>query len=173
MGHRKQDINDFNARVKRISSPRNKSYYDPDLGMHIPKRVPRDKIKKAKRDTDEQSFLAAFIVSAVLGAFGYFIAQLIRVWYFPAAQGATMTLAVDLIITLWAIALLTALTGKTGVFARLSQVAGVYGMIAAGHNLFWRWPEQMAMIFPQAHVDRVLATTQEMSVVVAGNVFAF
>mgnify|MGYP000191603929 CR=1 FL=1 len=49
MAHRKQTINDFNDRVSRISNPRNKSYYDPDLGMHVPKRVPRDKIKKRER----------------------------------------------------------------------------------------------------------------------------
>ena len=60
----KQDINDFNARVKRIKNPRNKSYYDPDLGMHIPKRVTRDKIKKVN---DEESFLGKFIVSMIIG----------------------------------------------------------------------------------------------------------
>ncbi|MFT7107464.1 MAG: hypothetical protein ACJAVT_001987, partial [Yoonia sp.] len=36
------DMNDFNARIKSIKNPRNKSYFDPDLGMHVPKRVTRD-----------------------------------------------------------------------------------------------------------------------------------
>lgn len=173
MAHRKQDINDFNARVKRISSPRNKSYYDPDLGMHIPKKVPRDKIKKTKREGDEQTFLAAFIVSAVLGGFGFFLAQAIRVRFFPTADGAQLILALDLVLALWAIAIITALLGKRDLFARLSQVAGVYAMIIGGHNLFWRWPEQMAMIFTPEYVDTVLATTQELSLVVNGNVIGF
>ena len=39
-------LDDFNKRVKRIKSPRNTSYYDPDLGMHIPKHVSHDKIRR-------------------------------------------------------------------------------------------------------------------------------
>ena len=39
MAARKMDINDFNARIKNIKNPRNKSYYDQGLEMHVPKRV--------------------------------------------------------------------------------------------------------------------------------------
>ena len=172
MAHRKQTINDFNDRVSRISNPRNKSYYDPDLEMHIPKRVSRDKIKKA-RSQEEPTFLAIFIVSAVLGAFGFFLGQIIRVRYFPAADTALTTLALDLILALWMIAIITVLTGKRGLFERMSQIAGVYGMIVAGHNLMWRWPEQMAMLYTPEYVDGVLATTTQLSLIVGANVISF
>ncbi|SFS09218.1 hypothetical protein [Yoonia litorea] len=172
MAHRKQDINDFNARVKRINSPRNKSYFDPDLGMHVPKRVPRDKIKKAKV-REESSFLALFIVSAVLGAFGYFAAQVIRVRYIPEVDTAMMALTVDLLVALWVVAMVTALTNKRSLFDRLSQAVGIYAMVVAGHNLIWRWPEQMAMIYTPEHVQYVMATTTEMSVIVGASTYTF
>jgi len=172
MAHRKQTIGDFNDRVKRINNPRNSSYYDPDLGMHIPKKVPRDKIKKAKKQ-HEKTFVAIFIVSAVLGAFGYFLGQVVRVRYFPEANGASVAMALDVVLAFWIIAILTALLGKRTLFDRFAQVAGVYAMIVAGHNLVWRWPEQMAAVFGQSHVDRVLANTTELSLIVGANVFSF
>ncbi|WP_333712233.1 hypothetical protein [Yoonia sp.] len=172
MAHRKQDINDFKSRVGRINNPRNKSYYDPDLGMHVPKRVPRDKIKKAKAHK-EPTFLALFIVSAVLGAFGYFVGQVIRVRYFPEAEAALTVLALDLVLALWMVAVITALLGKRSLFDRFSQVAGIYAMMVAGHNLIWRWPEPMAAIYTQDYVDSVLASTTELSLIVGANVLSF
>ena len=172
MAHRKQDINDFNDRVKRISNPRNKSYYDSELGMHIPKRVGRDKIKKAKVQ-EEPTFVAIFIVSAVLGAFGFFLGQIVRVRYFPAADTALTTLTLDLMIGLWMIAMITVLTGKRSLFDRMSQIAGVYGMIVAGHNLIWRWPDQMATLYTPEYVDSVLSSTTQLSLIVGANVISF
>ena len=172
MAHRKQTINDFNDRVKRIGNPRNRSYYDPDLAMHIPKRVPRDKIKKAKV-REESTFLTLFIVSAFLGALGFFAAQVVRVRYIPAADTAMVTLALDLILALWVVAIITVLMGKRTIFDRLSQVAGIYGMVIAGHNLIWRWPDQMAAIYTPEHVQDVLNSTTQMSLIVGANVLSF
>lgn len=172
MANRKQTINDFNARVSRISNPKNKSYYDPDLGMHVPKRVSRDKIKKAKT-REEPTFLAIFIVSAVVGAFGFMVGQVARVRFLPEADAAVVALTLDLVMGLWVIAILTVLLGKRSIFERMSQVAGVYGMVVAGHNLMWRWPEQMAMIYTPEHVDSVLASTTELSLIVGASVISF
>ena len=172
MAHRKQTINDFNDRVSRINNPRNKSYYDPDLGMHIPKKVPRDKIKKA-RAREEPTFISLFIVSGVLGAFGFFVAQVVRVRYFPAADAEMTALALDVILAVWVIAIITVLTGKRALFDRVSQVAGVYVMIMAGHNLLWRWPEQMANIYTPEYVDSVLASTTNMSLIIGPTVLSF
>lgn len=172
MANRKQTIDDFNARVSRISNPRNKSYYDPDLGMHVPKRVPRDKIKKASVK-EEPTFLAIFIVSAVVGAFGFMLGQVARVRFIPEADSAVVALTLDLVLGLWVIAILTVLLGKRSIFDRLSQVAGVYAMIIAGHNLIWRWPEQMAMIYSPEYVNQVMASTTELSLIVGANVISF
>ena len=172
MAHRKQTINDFNARVKRIGSPRNKSYYDPDLGMHIPKRVSRDKIKKAKVREDS-TFLTLFIVSAFLGGLGFFAAQVLRVRYFPAADTILTTLVLDLVIALWVVAIITIVMGKRTIFDRLSQVAGVYAMVVGGHNLIWRWPDQMAAIYTPEHVQSVLNSTTQLSLIVGTNVISF
>ena len=41
-------LDEFNLRVARIADPRNKSYYDPELGMNIPKRVSKELINRKK-----------------------------------------------------------------------------------------------------------------------------
>ncbi len=168
----KQDINDFNRRIKNIKNPRNNSYYDPDLGMHIPKRVPRDKIKKPKGAKDED-VVGPFIVSVVIGAFCLALAQLVRVRYFGLIEASTVTLIVDLAATVWFLLVLTALIKRNSWGARFSQVVGVIAMFVAGHNLFWRWPEQMAVIYTPEFAQYVESTTQPPSVVIGATVYAF
>lgn len=168
----KQDINDFKKRVKRISSPRNDSYYDPDLGMHIPKKVPRSMIKAPKKAKDEE-FLGPFLVSVIIGAFCLAVAQLVRVRYFGLLETSMITLFVDLLITTWVLMTLTALIKRNQMGARISQVIGIAAMFVAGHNLFWRWPEQMAYIYTAEYANYVQETTQPPSVVVGATVYAF
>lgn len=169
----KQDIKDFNARVKRIKNPRNHSYYDPDLGMHIPKRVGRDHIKKAKRGDEEGLNLGPVIVSMIVGAFALMIAQVVRIRYFGDTGSTNVTLTIELFLAFWTLLILTALMNRRTVGARIAQFIGVGAMLVAGHNLIWRWPEPMAMIYTQEYVDEVMATTTQHSVVVAGTVFGF
>jgi len=170
MATTKQDINDFQARVKRIKSPRNNSYYDPDLDMHIPKRVGRDKIKKAKRDEDVQ-ILGPVIVSMILGAVALMFAEVLRIRYFGLADQNSATFAVEMVLTLWALLMLGAALDRRSVGARLSQFAGAGLMMIAGHNLIWRWPDQMAYIYTQAHVDQVLLDLPQHSVVISGTIY--
>ncbi len=172
MANKKQDINDFNKRVKRLKNPRNDSYYDQDLGMHIPKKVPRSMIKKPKRP-EEDSLLAKFIVSAVIGAFCVAVAQLVRVRYFGLVEGGTTATAIDLIVTAWVLLIITAMMQRNQIGARLSQITGVIAMLAAGHNLFWRWPDQMAYIYTADYAAYVQQTTQPPSVVVGATVYGF
>jgi len=164
----KQDINDFNARVKRIKNPRNKSYYDPDLGMHIPKRVTRDKIKPAK---DGESYLGKFVVSMIIGALALMFAQVIRIRYFGLMEQSDVVFYLELFTAFWAMVLLSALLDRRKVTERIAQVAGIAVMLTAGHNLIWRWPEPMAMIYTAAHVEQVMQATAENSVVYRGTVY--
>ncbi len=145
MGAAKQDINDFRARVKNIQNPRNKSYYDPDLGMHIPKRVPRDKIlSKVKKDPDEEAILGKFIVSMIIGALALLFAEVVRIRYFGLSGESDTILFLELVMAFWAMILLSTLLGRRGVLERIGQIAGIALMLTAGHNLIWRWPGQMA-----------------------------
>lgn len=164
----KQDINDFNARIGRIRNPRNTSYYDQDLGMHIPKRVSRDKIKKAAK---KESFLGAFIVSMIFGALGLMIAEVLRVRYFGLTGPGNVGLFLELLMAFWCVVLISAMTNRRSVMARIAQVAGVVVMMLAGHNLIWRWPEQMAVIYTPAYVEQVMATTTQHSIVYRGTVY--
>ena len=164
----KQDINDFNARVKRIKNPRNKSYYDPDLGMHIPKRVTRDKIKKVN---DEESFLGKFIVSVIIGGLAMMFAQVVRIRYFALPGESDMIMVLELFMAFWAMLLLSTLLDRRKLLERFAQVAGIAVMLTAGHNLVWRWPEAMAYVYTTEHVAQVMEATTQHSIVYRGTVF--
>jgi hypothetical protein len=168
MAARKYDMTDFNARLKNIKNPRNASYYDPDMGMHVPKRVSRERIR---RNTKEDSMLGAFLVSMILGAVGLMIAQVVRIRYFGLTEPSNTVLYLELFVAFWAVILLTALTNKRKIGDRIAQIAGVAVMMVAGHNLIWRWPDQMAVIYTPAHVAQVLVTTTQHSIVYRGSVY--
>ena len=168
MGMVKQDINDFHARVKRIKNPRNKSYYDADLGMHIPKRVTRDKIKANK---DEESYLGKFIVSMIIGALALMFAQILRIRYFGLLEQSDVAFYLELFLAFWAMVLLSAMLNRRKLSERFAQIAGLALMLTAGHNLIWRWPEQMAMIYSDVYVEQVMQATTQNSVVYRGTVF--
>ena len=170
MGTSKQDINDFNARIKRIRNPKNDFYYDPDLDMHIPKRVSRDKIKKTKKQQDE-SPIGPILVSMIIGALGLMAAQVLRIRYFQVSAPDNVVFYLEIFVAFWAVLTLSALLNRRTIGARIAQVAGLAIMMVAGHNIIWRWPEQMAVIYTEAYVQEVLATTEQHSVVYRGEVF--
>jgi hypothetical protein len=168
MAARKMDINDFNERLKKIGDPGNKSYYDPDMEMHVPKRVTR---KPVKRETDEESLLGTMFVSVILGATAFMIAQIVRIRYFGLLEPTTTVLAIETFVTVWVLMILTVLTKKRQLFERLSQIIGIAVMMVAGHNLIWRWPEQMAVVYTPAYVEQLMATTTLHSIVFRGSVY--
>lgn len=167
MATKKYDISDFHARVKSIKNPRNKSYYDPDLGMHIPKRVTRDKIAKPQ----EESFLGKFIVSVIIGALALLLAQVVRIRYFGLLEQSDVVFYLELVIAFWAMVLFSAMLDRRKAVERFAQVAGIALMLTAGHNLIWRWPEPMAMIYTADYVAQVMDVTTQHSVVYRGTVF--
>lgn len=165
----KQDIKDFNARIKRIKNPKNDSYFDPDLGMHVPKRVSREKIKKQRKK--EEEILGPVIVSLIIGAIGLTVAQIVRIRYFGLPATSELTFYLELFVGFWAVVTLSAFMNRRTIGARIAQIAGVAIMMTAGHNIIWRWPDQMAVIYTQAYVDEVLQSTSQHSVVYRGQVF--
>ncbi|WP_019953737.1 hypothetical protein [Yoonia vestfoldensis] len=171
MGTAKYDVNDFNARIKRIRNPRNNSYFDPELRMHIPKHVSRDKIRKISKQ-EEPSILSAVLVSMIIGAIALALGQWVRVTYFGLVEINATTLTLDLVAGFWMVLVLSVLMGHRGFMARMAQVAGLYVMLIAGHNFVWRWPDQMARIYSPAYVEQVKATTLPQSVTINGTLFA-
>lgn len=161
---------EFDARIKRINNPRNNSYYDPDLQMHVPKRVTRAKIEKPKSAGNEM--LSAFLVSMVIGAFGLFLAQIVRVKFLGMTGFGNPVVATDMLIGLWMVLLLSALLKRRAFLARFAQVVGLGLMLTAGHNLVFKWPEAMAKIYSPAYVAAVQAVAKPQSLVVRGAVYA-
>ncbi|MCG3266287.1 hypothetical protein [Yoonia sp. I 8.24] len=161
---------DFNARIKRIKNPRNNSYYDPDLQMHIPKRVTRAKIEKPPSKSNEA--MSAFLVSMVIGSTAMFGAQVLRVRYFGLSGGNSVVTFTDLLVGLWLVLILSALMQRRQLIGRLGQVAGLCVMMVTGHNLIWKWPDLMSKIYTPEYVAEIQATTKVQSIVIQGNVYA-
>lgn len=161
---------DFDARIKRINNPRNNSYYDPDLQMHIPKKVTREKIVKPPSQSSQM--LSAFLVSMVIGGVAMFCAQVFRVRYLDLISASPAVSFSDALIALWFVLLLSALMKRRSVLARMGQVAGLILMMIAGHNLIWRWPEMMSTIFTPEYVAVIQQNTQVGSIVMNGAVYA-
>jgi len=68
--------------------------------------------------------------------------------------------------------LLSAVLNRRKLTERFAQIAGIALMLTAGHNLIWRWPEQMAYFYTDAHVQLILQQTEELSIVWGASVFA-
>ncbi|MBE0412884.1 hypothetical protein [Yoonia sp.] len=151
-------LDDFNSRIKRINSARNTSYFDPELGMNIPKRVSHETIRrtaKAKRPS-----FKAFGLSVVIGAGAVIVAQVLRLRGLGLTEPGNAALFVDLLL-----ALLIVLTVTGGLRYRLlryrvAQALGVVAVLGLGHNLMWYYPDQMAVIYSADYVQSVRDTTE-------------
>jgi len=111
-------------------------------------------------------------VSMIVGAVALMIAQVVRVRFFGLIEFSTVVLALELFITIWALIILTALMKKRSIPERIAQIMGLALMMVAGHNMIWRWPDQMAMIYTPTYVEHVMATTTQHSIVYRGTVFS-
>lgn len=155
-------LDEFNARLARISNPRNTSYYDPDLGMNIPKRVSKEFINRKKL---KKAGLSALIASLFLGALALMFSHLLCCRFGLFTHDTPfMTYGVAGVITL-----------VLGGMLRLktmphmgAQFAGAGAMIASMHNLVWMFPDQFALIYSPEFVSMVQATTTAGSVTFMG-----
>ncbi len=106
MAARKHDKNDFQARIKKISNPRNTTYYDPNLGAAIPKRVTR---KRVRKKNIEDTIISAFLVSMIFGALGILIAQMVRLRFFDVPGPGLGAFVIDLVVGVWVVLMISAL----------------------------------------------------------------
>ena len=156
MAARKQDINDFRARLKNIENPRNKAYFDPNLGMEIPKKAKRPEGAKANL---EDSIYSVIIVSIFLTVVAMVFAEAVRVQYLGILGIGTTALVADLLIGIWALLIITLWLDKRWKIERFAQLIGLVAMGIGSHNLIWRWPDQMAYIYGDAHVAEITQNT--------------
>lgn len=156
-------LDDFNKRVKRINSPRNTSYYDPDLGMHIPKRVSNEKIRRDAKA--KKAWVKAWVWSLLIGAFGLMIAQAVRFRTLGLSEAGNATLFVDLLLTLFIVLTLTAALRYRRLRFRVAQVIGVAVALTAGHNLMWYYPDHVAVVYTPEYVEIVRNTTVPASLI--------
>ena len=158
-------IDAFQARVRKISDPRNVSYYDPDLAMHIPKRLSKQVIAKAQV---KRTGIAALVVSLVLGAVAFVISQLLT-----ARFGMVYTDAP--IVAYGSAAIFALLIGGMVNMKTMShmsaQLIGIWLMFASMHNLVWLFPESFKTLYSPDFVAAIQASTMAGSLTFLGTTY--
>ncbi len=154
---------EFNARIKRIKSPRNTSYYDPDLQMHVPKHTSQEAIRKNAKA--RKFSVGKMLISLLIGVVAVMIGQAIRLRYLGMTEPENAVLATDLLLTAFFILMISALMRYRKVSLRLFQVLGAAAMIVAGHNLMWFYPDELAIIYTPDYVAEMRARTEPMSLI--------
>lgn len=155
-------LDEFNLRVTRISNPRNTSYYDPELGMNIPKRVSKEFINRKKA---KQAGGSSIVISLLLGAICLMLSYLICLRLDLINHDAPMLVygtAGILAIMLGGMFRLKSMTDMG------AQFVGVGAMMVGMHNLIWAFPEPFAMIYSPEFVDIIQAATTANSIAFMG-----
>ncbi|WP_439154957.1 hypothetical protein [Yoonia sp.] len=156
-------LEDFNSRVRRITSARNTSYYDPELGMNIPKRVSQDTIRRNAK-AKLPSF-RAFFWSLLIGAGALVIAQALRFRVLDLSEPGNVTLFTDLLVALFIVLTVSGALRYRRRRYRLAQGFGVLAALVAGHNLMWYYPDQLAVIYTPEYVQIVRDMTEPGSLI--------
>jgi hypothetical protein len=160
-------LTDFNSRVVRISKSGNTSYYDPELGMNIPKRVSKEFINRKKT---KQAGGSSIVVSLLLGAVCLMLSYLICLRLDLINHDAPMLvygIAGILAIVLGGMFRLKSMTDMG------AQFVGVGAMMVGMHNLIWAFPEPFAVIYSPEFVDIIQATTTANSIAFMSMTYMF
>ena len=155
-------LDEFNNRLARISDPKNKSYYDPELKMAIPKRVSKELINRKKL---KKAGFSALLLSLFVGAFALMLSHLACCRFGLIGHDAPVLIYGAAAIVAILIGGLLRLKTMPHMGA---QFAGVGAMIATMHNLVWQFPDQFAVIYSPEFVSMVQATTTAGSVMIMG-----
>ena len=153
---------EFNARIKRINSPKNDSYYDPDLEMHIPKRTNAQEINKHVKA--RKFSIGKLITCVFMGVLAVIIAQGVRLRYLEMTAVDDAGLVVDAIFALFFVLFLSAVFHHRKTWQRWGYVLGAATMFLAGHNLMWAYPNELAIVYTSDYVALVRAQSEPASV---------
>ena len=165
--HSPEQMEAFNARIKRIQSPRFTHYVDPDNGMKIPRRVSRDQIGRKPAPATTLVTMAAILGAICLMVARYLRMEVINVEpYFPDGLLTELALASMMAVVIGGLVKMRSLR----TFA--AQVVGAVVCAVTMHNAVWLAPDQFAAVFSQDYVDQLMALTEPMSVYLNGTSYS-
>lgn len=160
-------LNEFNLRVTQISKPGNTSYFDPGLGMNIPKRVSKEFINRKKlKETGTPSITLSLLLGAMCLLISYLICARLDLIAYDAPV-LVYAIAGILVIMLGGILRLKSMVDMA------SQFVGIGAMVAGMHNLVWAFPDQFAALYSQQFVDAIQSTANAGSIAFMGMTYAF
>ncbi|WP_458790377.1 hypothetical protein [Yoonia sp. MH D7] len=160
-----EQVEGFQARVRKISDPRNISYYDPDLAMHIPKRLSKQVIAKVK---GRRINAASLLASLVLGALAYVLSQLL------AARFGMIYVDAPLVSLSCAMLLAVMIGGLLNLKIMLHwgvQFFGIWLMSLSLHNLVWLFPDTFKIAYSPEFVAAIQAGTTAASLTFLGTTY--
>ena len=158
-------LDEFNARVSKINDPRNTSYFDPEMEMHVPKRLSKQLIIKAKA---KRIGFVALVCSVGVGAVALLVTQLMSTRFGVFGADAPMMIYASAAI----LALLIGGFFKMKTVPHMgAQFAGVGVMVAGMHNLVWMFPQAFETLYSVEYVAAIQATTMAGSLMVFGTTY--
>lgn len=166
-----QQLDQFNARVKRINNPRNNSYKDPETGMVIPKRVSRQLIRTNNRIRPQKAGMMGMLMSLILGAMCLIGARYVRFEVAGISEldsDPSSILAMDAGLALMAAFVIGGVIKHKSLRHMAAQLAGVAVLAVGMHNIVWMVPEQVAQVFSSDYIGQVQQLTVPMSIYVNG-----
>jgi hypothetical protein len=161
----------FNARIKRIESPKNRYWKDPETGINIPRRLSKAAVLGKKANA--RGSVLRLLMSVVLGLICLMAARYIRFNLAQVQDAGTqaMTLTVmDFGIAVGLAFVVGTLVRLTSMAHLLAQMTGIAIMLVAMHNLVWMYPSEFAQVYSQAYVDQVRSITVPTSLYLNGEV---
>lgn len=160
-------LSGFNSRIKKIKDPRNTFYVDPETGTFVPKHVSRKSIKQAAAKRRVKASFGGVMMCLLMGITALVAARWVR-WEYLAIEEANSKadtlMMIDFGIAALATFVIGGMLGQKTIKHMLAQVAGIAFALVTMHNLVWMLPDQFSLVFGQAYVDQVRATTAPNSI---------
>jgi hypothetical protein len=166
--YNQEQIDSFNARVARIQDPRNKYYLDPETGMKIPKRVPRDVIRRNRMKNQGRPGLVSLTLALLTGGICLMVARFASNALLDVPLSDDIVLLMELAGAAIIAFVVGGMVNQKTMRHMLAQIAGACIMTVAMHNLVWMFPNEFAMVYSQAYVDEVRAETQPNTLYLRG-----
>lgn len=167
--HSNQQLESFNARIKRINNPRNTYYVDGETGMKIPKRLSKDVIARKGKKAPPGMF--ALMMALIVGTLCLMAARLARYTVLEMPETNDTTLVIELTIAAIVAFVVGGMLGQKSLRHMVAHVAGAAIMAVAMHNLVWMFPAEFAAWYSPDYVNHVRTNTAPMSIYLRGQVY--
>ena len=169
----------FQARLARISDPKNIAWTDPETGMVIPKHIRNGKaaMRNGKTNAPVRSNLGyplSILIAGIVGALSVIASRYIRFHVLgqdPGDMDPDFALAMDAMMGGAVAFVFREMLKLQGKVQATAQMVGIGAMICLMHNFVWEYPQVFEQLFSTEWVQTVQAETSPQSIYFRGITF--